>query len=343
MAEHKNTSTPLLPDWSYVQAPHASALLKASPEDFVVEEQLGFELCGEGEHLWLFIEKKSLNTLAVVKTLAERFNIPENKVGYAGLKDKQAVTRQWFSISTPLDVENLTILGVNVLKVKRHRSKIKRGAHRSNRFEIMLRNLCQSREIANALSRIGDQGVPNYFGAQRFGSGGKNLDKARMMFNGKLKPPRFERGIYLSAARAFLFNEVLSVRVKDGNWNTGLAGEAMMLSGSNSFFKAAVIDDELNARLARFDIHPSGPLWGKGNLPSSMDAYELETDIALAQPALAQGLADFGLRQQRRALRLCVDNFKHQWVNDQTLKLKFELIKGSFATTVLRELITIEA
>ena len=345
MADQKNTSATLLPDWAYVQAPIYSALFKASPEDFVVEEKLGFELAGEGEHLWLFIEKKALNTLAVVKLLSESFNILPKNIAYAGLKDKQAVTRQWFSIasSTEIDVDTVIAPNVRVLKAKRHRSKIKRGVHRSNRFEIVLRNLSSSQALENAIGRIHDQGVPNYFGAQRFGHGGKNLNKARAMFNGTIKPPRFERGIYLSAARAFLFNEGLSARVKNGNWNTGLAGEVMMLSGSNSFFKAARIDDELHARLARFDIHPSGPLWGKGKLPSSTDAHDLETKIAQAHPALVRGLADYGLRQQRRALRLSVENFKHRWVNDQTLKLGFELTKGSFATTVLRELITIEA
>ena len=333
-----------LPQWAYVEQPQARGVFKVHPEDFKVSEQLGFELSGEGEHLWLYVEKRDLNTLDLCKAIAEKLNVLPKKVAYAGLKDKQAITQQWLSICTAKDVDcqALTLDKARVLIAKRHTQKLKRGAHRANNFEIIVRDISQQKSLEQALGRIEKYGVPNYFGEQRFGRSGNNVRQAELMFAQKIKVSRQQRGLYLSAARAYLFNEVLSERVKRKAWNIGLEGDVMMLAGTNSFFQAKVNDEALAKRLFEFDIHPSVPLWGKGKLATSCLANSLENEIINKYPQLTAGLESYGLRQQRRASRLIVQDLELIWMNRETLKLKFSLPKGTFATTVLRELLTIE-
>ncbi len=334
-----------LPDWAYVEKPVTRGRIKASPEDFVVEEVAGFELTGSGEHLYLFVEKRGLNTQELVKLLAGRLNLHPKHIAYAGLKDKQAISRQWISICTSrgVDVAKLASPGFRVLESKRHTTKLRRGSHRGNRFEIVIRDLSGIDDLEAAIERVQGQGVPNYFGAQRFGHGAKNIDKARALFAGEIKVERYLRGMYLSAARSFLFNQVLSARVSQKIWATGLPGENFMLDGSNSFFKTDEMDAILRERLASFDIHPSAPLWGKGAISSSGEAFELESGIMAAHPDLTAGLETSGLRQQRRATRLVVQDVRRSWIDDTSLKLSFQLSRGNFATTVLRELFIIDA
>ncbi len=342
-----------LKQWAHVAAPKASGQMKLELEDFCVDEILGFELSGEGEHIFLHIEKRGLNTQDVIKILASKFALHPKHIAYSGLKDKQAVTRQWLSVWSPKELHSDTLEteGFKVLTQKRHISKLKRGAHRANSFEIIIRHLKHSEQIEKTIERIRLNGVPNYFGPQRFGRGGKNLDKARDLFErihtlGKrVKLDRQQRSIYLSAARSFLFNEVLSTRVKQENWDSVLSGEAIMLAGSNSYFtsKSLAVEEEqaLPNRLAEFDIHPSAPLWGKGDLATVEEALTLETDALKTHLALQQGLEVMGLKQQRRATRLIAEDLTHEFLADDVLKLRFNLVKGTFATSVLRELVTI--
>jgi len=334
-----------LPDWAYVEKPVTRGRIKACPEDFAVEEVPGFELTGSGEHLYLLVEKSGLNTQELVKLLAGKLSLHPKHIAYAGLKDKHAITRQWISLCTPrdIDVAKLASPGIRVLESKRHTRKLKRGAHRGNRFEIVIRDLSEIDGLEAAIERVQSQGVPNYFGAQRFGRGAKNINKARALFAGEIKVERHLRGMYLSAARSFLFNQVLSARVSQKTWATGLPGESLMLDGSNSFFKTEAMDANLRERLASFDIHPSAPLWGKGTLSSCGDVFELESGIMAAHPDLTSGLETFGLRQQRRATRLVLQDVRRSWIDDTSLKLSFQLSRGNFATTVLRELFIIDA
>lgn len=329
----------------HVHVPDAQGAIKTSPEDFRVEEILGFQPDGSGEHAWLFIEKQGVNTQDLVNLLARRLMIHPKNISYAGLKDRQAITRQWISITTAkvVDTTALESTGIRVLESSRHHCKLKRGAHKANRFEIVIRDVSELAGIDQRLERVVARGVPNYFGDQRFGRGGKNIEKALALFAGQIRVDRHQRGMYLSAARAGLFNAVLSERVRQGNWATGMAGETMMLNGSNSFFRTEALDDVLRSRLREFDIHPSAPLWGKGELLSSGEAYALESEVMAGYPELTRGLEDFGLRQQRRATRLIPQNLAYEYPDEQTIKLKFQLDKGAFATTVLRELITISS
>lgn len=335
-------------------APQVAAVFKQSAQDFEVTEDLGFELSGEGEHLCLHIRKTEVNTQHVVRQLARIANVRERDIGYAGLKDHMGVCEQWLSIyqaqAKEVDFSSLAAIGVEVLGSVRNSRKIRRGSHRSNAFRIVLRDLTSlaktplqlkemKEDLEARLAQLRAQGVPNYFGEQRFGHAHGNILMAQRLFSGELRLKKgFKRGMLLSAARSFVFNEVLSERVRQGNWNQHCAGDVMNLAGTGSVFEAPQWDETLAGRLAALDIHPTGPLWGKGALRSSADAYALESTVAAAHSGLCEGLEAAGLEQSRRSLRLIAADFDWKWVGDDSLELSFALPPGTYATAVLREL-----
>ncbi len=310
----------------------------------MVDEQLGFELSGAGEHVWLRLSKRAINTEQLARTLARIAGVPARAVGYAGLKDRHAVTRQWFSVQLPgrevPDWQRGLPDGVELLETVRHTRKLQKGAAAGNRFTITLRDCIGAPEaLARRLATMAQHGVPNYFGEQRFGHDAGNLAHVRALFAGReTVHDRHRRGLYLSAARSHLFNAVLAQRVRDGTWGQLLDGEAVMLAGSRSFFAAARIDATLRARLAQHDVHPSGPLWGRGELPTQGAVRALEEAVAAHEAELVRGLAAEGLRQERRPLRLLPQALTAQWADAATLVLSFALPAGSYATTLLREL-----
>ena len=319
--------------------------MRARPEDFFVDEVLGFEPEGEGEHVLLHIEKRNTNTQWLADQLAHFADIPKRDVSYAGLKDRNAVTRQWFSLGLAgrpePDWTNLAIDNVQMLQHARHRRKLRRGTLQGNRFQLLIRELQGDLDMLQTrLQQVAKQGVPNYFGEQRFGHDGANLQQAMAMFQGKCIKNRHKRSLYLSAARSFLFNELLSQRVAAGSWNQAVDGDVMLLAGTNSYFVLDTIDAEIQQRLDDFDIHPSGCLWGKGQTPAQGEAEALESELAQTHPEICRGLEQAGLKQERRALRLPVTEL--EWELDTTqqqLQLCFFLPAGSYATTVLRELV----
>ena len=321
-----------------------SARVRATPEDFFVEELPGFEPSGAGEHLLLTIEKRGMNTAFAAKRLAQWARVPEMSVSYAGLKDRHAVTRQRFSVHLPKkvapDIAALESDELRVLEHAWHSRKLPRGALAGNRFVLVLRDVEGDREaIGQRLQSIADRGVPNYFGEQRFGRSGDNVAQALAMFAGR-RVRREERTLLLSAARSELFNRVLAARVRAGNWDSALEGEVWSLAGSRSVFGPEPFTDELARRLAEFDIHPSGPLWGRGELRSRAAAAELEMEALATVDALALrvGLESAGLEQERRALRLRPADLGWQWLDDSSLQLSFALPPGAYATVVLAEL-----
>ena len=331
-------------------APVLSARIRVAPEDFDVTEIDGFEASGAGEHLLLSIEKRGMNTAFVARLLAEWAGVDERAIGYAGLKDRHAVTRQRFSVQLPgreapdtaaLERDDAgTGQRLRVLGRARHARKLPRGALAGNRFTLVLREVAGHRDAIEArLQSMAARGVPNYFGEQRFGHGGGNVDKARRMFAG-LRVRRDERALLLSAARSALFNRVLAARVEDGSWDRGLEGEAWMLDGSRSVFGPEPWDDALAARLEAFDIHPTAPLWGRGELRSQAAAAALEQAVLsdADSQALCRGLEAAGLKQERRATRLRPAGLAWRRVDDATLELAFSLPPGSYATAVLAEL-----
>lgn len=305
-----------------------------------------FALGGAGEHLWVKIRKRGLNTEQVAKQLARLAGVTRRDVGYAGMKDRHAVTVQWFSLHLPGRADpdwGALPEGISLLEGVRHSRKLKMGAHSGNRFVIVLRE-CQGDHagLQRRIEEIGVQGVPNYFGEQRFGYVGGNISAARAMFAGNLKTrDRKQTGIYLSAARSFLFNEVLARRVATATWNQVLSGDALTLNGSRSFFVPEIIDETIARRLAQGDVHPSGPLWGRGQLPTQDVVKEIETAVAGQHLDLARGLEQAGLEQERRACRVLPQELSAQWLDVQTLQLAFFLPPGSYATVLLRELAVI--
>lgn len=326
--------------------PCGTADLKATAEDFQVEEVLDISLTGEGEHLWLWIEKRYLNTEEVAKRIAKVLQIPLRQISYAGLKDKLALTRQWFSIHLPgkadPDLTNLQNDQLKVLNKKRHQRKLQRGTHSANKFIINLNQLAVDQQnLTNRLTLIAQQGVPNYFGLQRFGIDGNNLTQAIQWAQQKNYPSqRNLRSRLLSSARSYLFNQVLAHRVAMGTWNKPMAGDILSFTRSNSFFPEAQLAEN-DERLAHLDIHPTGPLWGQPELVTSNAARLLEQQVITAYQSLANWLAIAKLRQERRILRLPVLNLTWTYINPTVLQLTFTLPTGCFATAVIRELVTI--
>ncbi|MCF6258215.1 MAG: tRNA pseudouridine(13) synthase TruD [Gammaproteobacteria bacterium] len=339
-----------LPDWPRASGkPVTSAVIRSCPEDFQVDEILNFEFDGEGEHLLVHVRKRNQNTADVAQKLARHAGVKVRDIGYAGLKDRNAITTQWFSVWLPgkpdPDWSAFENDDLQILTSQRHRRKLQRGALQGNRFVIVLRDIeCEGiadqQTLEQQLAVIQKQGVPNYFGEQRFGRGGKNLSEAVAMFNGRRVKARHLRSLYLSSARSFLFNEVLAARIAAGNWLQALPGEVLMLAGSRSFFVADELNEEIEQRLASGDVLPSGPLWGRGELASQQDAEILEQNTLAGQAVYRDGLETAGLKQERRALRLAVSGFQWQWLPEgKNLQLCFELPSGCYATSVLRELI----
>ena len=322
----------------------ARACLRSRPEDFQVCEQLGFEPTGAGEHILLRIRKRGLTSEQVARGLASHAAVNRRLVSYAGMKDKHAETEQWFSVHLPgrsgPDWSALELNGSAVVAVIRHNRKLKRGALRGNRFRLTLRQVTDADVLQQRWEQVLAAGVPNYFGPQRFGRGGANVDAARRLFSGNGAADRFRRGLYLSAARAWLFNCVLARRVIEGNWNCCLPGELLALDGSRSVFAVDEPTPELRRRLDSFDVHPTGPLWGAGEPGVSASVLSLERAVVAADPVLCDGLTSAGLRQERRSLRLPVREAELGWPAADEAVLSFALPAGCYATSVVRELVT---
>lgn len=331
---------PTIPDWARAHGvPDIQGYVRQSPGDFEVTEVLGFDLTGTGEHDYLWLEKENANTSWVAGKLARFAGIRESDVGFAGMKDRKALTRQWFSVRRPsssgTDWGAFELPGVRIVRRARHARKLRRGALRCNEFRIALRQVDAPRgDVTARLERIREKGVPNYFGDQRFGRAGNNLNLAAGLFAGK-RVTKSKRGIALSAARSFLFNHILEQRVLDGSWNRLVPGECACLDGVGSYFAVGDIDDELVERCDRMDVHPGGALWGRGKPPVSGAVLALERRAVAPFAAFREGL-ESRMELSRRALRLRVSDL--EWVFDgSTLWLEFNLRSGGYATAVLRE------
>ena len=309
----------------------ATAILKAEPEHFQVDEIPLLHPQGEGEHVYIYIRKKNVNTHWVAKLIAKVFGVKEMDVSYAGMKDRHAVTTQWFSVyapkselvlaERPFDEED-----VEVLQQVRHSKKLRRGDLLGNRFKILLTELQGDKAAIEAnLNQIKDQGVANYFGAQRFGHDGGNMDKALSMLTGERRERnKQKRSIYLSAARSYIFNEVLAARIEQGLWGNSIAGDIDVEGQS--------VD---SAELA------TAPMWGRGKLASSEQTLALETQVAETQPELCDGMEHAGLNQERRQLVSTVEGLRWDWHDQQQLELTFSLAAGQYATSVLEAFVTV--
>lgn len=312
-----------LPQWpTAYPASGACATLKRHNQDFVVTE-LPLQLpSGGGEHIWLDIEKNGANTAFVAQQLAEAASVQERDVGYAGLKDRYAITRQWFSIYLPKgetpDLSQLQHPEFKVLGQSRHVKKLRPGDLQGNRFRIVLRDVTGDRDAVEAnLKAVASQGVPNYFGAQRFGFEGGNVEQGRAMLarETRVRNPK-KKGIYLSAVRSFVFNEVLALRIQQGLWGKTLPGDVMDEAG-----------------------RPTGPLWGRGRVTTTDQAQALENAVADRHATLCDGMEHAGLDQDRRALVARPVEMSWEWPQANQLVLNFSLPAGNYATSLLNEIL----
>ena len=339
------------------------AQCKTVPEDFVVHELLGWQPGGAGEHLLVQVRKRGLNSADVVDALAKAVKLKSRDLGMAGMKDRVAVTEQWVSLPWPIkqslpDWPSLTAplfsdrvaTSVEILDVVRHHRKLPRGAHTGNRFRIVLRDFAGDRQLLERrLLAVQLRGFPNYYGPQRFGRDGSNVRQALSWFDGTAgRVSRTRQGLLLSAARSYLFNRICSQRVSEGNWLTPRLGEPMLLDASSSYFLPETIDAELLDRIARADVHTSGPLMGapgKNSSAAEQASYEREHQQLLADPiaaSLCQGLLAHGVASARRALRAAPKELLWHWAEPDTLVLQFELAKGVYASALLLECLDVQ-
>jgi tRNA pseudouridine13 synthase len=327
-------------------APPATGRIRTRPEDFQVLEELGFPPDGEGAHALLEVEKRGANTGWVAAQLARHAGVAVRDVGFSGHKDRHAVARQAFTVPLPpaSQVEDCLAWrgeGYAVLAATRHGRKLRPGSHRANRFVLTIREWRGERAgVERRLEAIARDGVPNYFGPQRFGRNDANLERARTWAASAQAPrERGQRSFALSAARSALFNAVLAERVRRGDWNRLLAGEAVMLDGRRSFFVASDLDATLIDRCIAMDVHPSGPLPGRGTVPAIGTALEVEQAALASEQPLVDLLVAERLEHERRSLRLPVREFAWTFVGDDVVELRFVLPRGAFATAVLHELL----
>ncbi|BDH44794.1 tRNA pseudouridine synthase D [Salmonella enterica subsp. enterica serovar Choleraesuis] len=327
------------------QAPKAQGILKASPEDFVVTEDLGFGPDGDGEHLLVRILKRGCNTRFVADALAKFLKVSAREVSFAGQKDKHAVAEQWFCVrlpgNNPVDLSGFNLEGCEVLEYARHRRKLRLGALKGNSFTLVLREVTDKEDVTARLQAILNQGVPNYFGTQRFGLGGSNISAARRWAAGG--PPlrdRNKRSFALSAARSAMFNHVVSQRLKKMEFNQVVDGDALQLAGRGSWFVAN--GDELTTLQTRVndgELMLTAPLPGSGEWGPQRAALAFEQDCLSHEGELLALLDEQRVDASRRALMLYPQQLSWSWWDDITLELKFWLPAGSFATSVVRELI----
>jgi tRNA pseudouridine13 synthase len=323
----------------------ARGRIKREADDFLVDEILGFEPQGEGPHAWLQIRKRNTNTAWLAGALARLAGVAKRDVGYAGLKDRAAVTSQWFSVPMQRrgepDWTALNSTEVQVLRVTRNRKKLRRGIQTGNRFRIRVQGFQGDGEALLArAAELAAGGTPNYFGDQRFGRDGGNITGAwEMLVGARPVRDRHLRGLYLSAVRGMLFNRVLARRVRDGSWRHAVPGEAVMLDGSHSVFHLSEPDAETDARLARMDVHPSGPLWGSGDAMARGQALALEESVLRDCAPWCQGLGGAGLKHARRALRVPLAELEVAFEMPDRLSVGFVLPAGAYATMAVRELV----
>jgi tRNA pseudouridine13 synthase len=329
--------------------PPARGVIRVTPEDFVVDEVTGIVPTGAGEHAWLRIRKRNPNTQWVAQRLAALAGVRAVALGYAGLKDRRALTSQVFTVHLPgrPDPDWSAIEGpeVEILEVTRHHRKLRRGALWGNRFRLRVREIYGDLAmLGERLARVRERGVPNYFGPQRFGRDGANLAAADQLLQGGALEDRFQRGMAISAARAFLFNAVLAQRVAAGTWDAALAGDLVQLDGRRALFRVEAGDADVELRARSLAIHPTGPLPGRAGraLEPGPAVRALEEACLAPHRAWVDGLARLGVEAERRALRLTVRDLR--WALDgDDLELAFELPAGGFATTVLRECVAVSA
>ncbi len=327
--------------------PAATGVIKANPEDFVVVEDLGYGADGEGEHLLVRIRKVGANTRFVAEALAKYLGIHQRDMSYAGMKDRHAVTEQTLCFRLPgnamPDLRGFALEGVEILEVARHKRKLRIGALAGNAFRLVIRQISDRDAVETRLTQIRDAGVPNYFGEQRFGRNGNNLIMAEKWARNEIvMRDRNKRSLLLSAARSALFNQVTSARLQQqGGLSQVMSGDALQLTGRGSWFVAQ--PEELHALQARVDQHQlriTAPLPGCGEAGPQADALAFEQQALAEATLLLSLITRERVDAARRAMLVVPRDLCWNWWDEVTLEMSFWLPAGSFATSVVRELLT---
>jgi tRNA pseudouridine13 synthase len=332
--------------------PGSGGTLRATPEDFRVDELPAYLPSGAGPHLYLRVEKRGRTTRDALRTLARALGVSERDAGYAGLKDRDAVTTQWLSFPAARDPDPAALAapGLRVLEVSRHQNKLRAGHVRANRFVLGVRggDLARARAAAAALAA---RGLPNFFGPQRFGAEGRNAAVGKALLLGDGSPEvrraardRFLRRLSISAYQSLLFNRWLAERLADGLFAAALLGDVMKKLDSGGLFDCE--DPPVDGpRVAAFEISPAGPMFGHKLRPAGHDALAREERLLAAEgiglDLFARGRGE--AEGTRRAARLRVDVALEPLEGGGGYRATFELPKGSYATVVMGELVKGEA
>ena len=324
----------------------ATGKLRSEAADFQVIEHHDLCFTEQGEHFWLKIEKTNSNTAWVATQIASACKVPARQVGFAGLKDRHAITQQWFSVQLPQVTDLPTIKAklpeeIRILEHHWHQTKIKTGQLKFNEFKLVVRDVQGDRiTIEQNIQNILRTGVPNYFGPQRFGHDLNNIQQAKDWFAGNIKVNNKKlRGLLISTARSHIFNLIVAERLKNAIWQQTIAGDIIQLNQSHSWFPAHdATTMELSERLATFDVHITAALWGEDSVQSAEQCATIENHIANSLPGYQPGFKTHRVKQDRRAMRIITTEFNHNWI-DNDLHLSFKLQPGAYATSVLREII----
>nr|WP_208293556.1 tRNA pseudouridine(13) synthase TruD [Zophobihabitans entericus] len=325
--------------------PQVTGDYKQNFEDFIVREDLGFEPDGAGEHVMVYLRKRDCNTTFVAEHLAKFAGIHPKNVSYAGLKDRHGVTEQWFGLHMPgketPDFSQFTLEGCEVLTVTRQSKKLRTGVLKGNYFILVLRNVSNKEELEARLQQIQQSGVPNYFGEQRFGRDNSNINNALLWAKGEIKvKDRNKRSFYLSAARSAIFNDMVSERIIRQLDKKVLTGDAIQLAGRGSWFVVKADEvEQVQTRLEANELRITAPMVGDNALGSQLDALSFEESCLIEkwQPLLSLFKQE-RVETARRAILLQPEQLAWKWLDAQTIELNFWLNAGSYATSVLREL-----
>lgn len=333
--------------------PGIGGRIKKETTDFVVEELPLYEPAGEGEHLFVWIEKEDVAAYDLTRHLAKTLGISRNDVGMAGLKDRQAVTRQYVSIPVHAEkkLDDATTTNIRILKSARHRNKLKTSHLKGNRFSVLIRELGDSSmEKAQAIrEEILKTGFPNYFGAQRFGQLGKNAKLGVDLLKGKKTrsdvPPskrKFLLKMAMSAVQSALFNQIVAQRVEANQLRTALPGDVMRVNESGGLFVADESSgegvDSIQARLDANEITPTGPLFGPKMRNPSGEVLEKETELLKSFKIEMKSFINFRTIAPgaRRPLFIRPEEIEITH-HSEGMKFEFELPPGTYATVLMRE------
>jgi len=324
--------------------PVVSGVLKSRPVDFQVTEELGFEPRGEGEHLFLWVEKTGLSTTELVARIARDYSLQPQLIGYSGLKDKHALTCQWLSLHLPGKPSPVDLGagdGYRVLQQARHHKKLRPGTHKFNSFQLRLRDVkIFPDETRKQLQCVADQGFANYFGSQRFGRKQDNVRQALEQLTTR-RLNRSRKNILLSSLRSYLFNQILAQRIRLGHWELPLTGDVFMLRGSHSLFVDKV-DDKLIERYQQLDIASTASLYGSGVSLLTGQPRSIEAQIFAERSDITRCLDQQGVKLQMRPLGAVVDKLSFDYdARDQSLLIKLAIPAGCYVTTMLNHFITL--